>query len=118
MQLREIKGERALDVIAELITPLSEIMNDKNIKAITQSKDRLELIKVLLKDHKHSILTIMALLDGEEPENYEPNIVEIPMKLFNLLNDPDITQLFFSQAQTVGQTQSSSAMANTEAEEN
>lgn len=118
MQLKDIKGERALDIIADIIDPLTEIISDSNVRAMAKNKsDRPKLIKLLLKNHKTAILTIMALLDGAEPESYEPSIVEIPAKLFDLFNDPDISRLFFTQAQAV-QTQSSSAMASTEGEEN
>ena len=34
MKLSDIKGERALDVLADMIEPVAEIMGDKEIAAV------------------------------------------------------------------------------------
>lgn len=117
MRLSEIKGEKALDVIVELIDPLVEIVQDKTVRE-SANGDRTQFIKAIISNHKQSILHIMAVLEDKDPATYEPSLIDIPNKLIELTNDSDFAQLFFTQAQRVEQTVSFSATANTEESEN
>lgn len=98
MKLSDIKGERALDVIADLIDPVAEILGDKEISAALQSgKAHAKAIKLALKNHKRAVLDMMAAIDGEDPETYQPSLFVLPKRLLDLLNDPEVQQLFESQ---------------------
>ena len=100
MKLSEIKGEGALDVLADIIDPVAKICADTEIqKAVKANLPRLAIVKKLLKTHKREIIDIMAYLDGEDPEKYEVNLLTLPVKLLEILNDPDIAILFTSQSQ-------------------
>jgi hypothetical protein len=64
------------------------------------------------------MLEILAILNQQDPETYEPNLVEIPKMLLELLNDKELLDLFQSQAQTTEKTSSVSVMENIGASEN
>lgn len=114
-KLSEIKGEDALDVLADALGELSVIFGDQNFaKLVRGGASKMDAVKYLLKEHKKEVLTVMAIIEGENPDEYEPTIIEIPVKLLALLNDPDI-KLLFPSLETV--TSSGSAMENTEATE-
>lgn len=101
MKLSEIKGERALEVLADLIEPVAEILGDKEIVAVLQSgKAPAKAIKLALKNHKKAVLAMMAAIDGEDPETYQPSLFVLPKRLLDLLNDPEVQKLFASQETT------------------
>lgn len=112
-RLSEIKGEDALDVLADVLGELSVIFGDQDfVKLVRGGGSKMDVMKYLLKAHKKEVLRVMAVIEGENPEEYMPTVIEIPMKLIALLNDPDI-KLLFPSLETV--TSSGSAMENTEA---
>lgn len=115
MKISEIKGERALDLLAEMMDPITEILADKELKRIAANGTRIQLIKKILKDHKKSMITILALLDDQDPETYEPTLPEIPAKIMQVLNDPAFKSFFTSQGQSKDEASSGSAMENIEA---
>lgn len=117
MKISEIKGERALEVIADLIDPISEMLKDEEFKSIVKGDDRAKAVKYLLKSHKKNVLIILALINGENPETYEPTLVSLPMMLMDLLNDPDIAMLFGLRSQNTELASFGSAMENIEAPE-
>ena len=106
-------------MLADIIEPATEIFSDPKIEKVMKSKKakRMDVVKAILKGHKKSILTIMAILDEEDPETYEPTVIEIPMKLLALLNDPAFSDFFLSQGQEQEVKSSGSATENTEADE-
>jgi hypothetical protein len=114
MKLSEIKGEHALDVLADLLDPISEIVSDKEIATIIKSKmPKVKIIKPAIKNHKKAVIQALALLDGVPPEEYEVNLLTLPLKILEILNDPMIEELFSSQSQTMGSASSGSATENT-----
>lgn len=114
MRLSEIKGQEAIDALADLIKPATEIFSDKKVVELLRGQNKIEAIQVMLKTHGKAVIEMLAILDRQDPATYEPSIVTLPMKLLEFLNDPEVTELFFSQAQTEEQTSSSSVTANTE----
>jgi hypothetical protein len=116
MKLSDIKGEKALDVLADLLEPAAEIMGDKEVEAAYNSGQVLKAVKVAIKNHKKAVLNVLAITEGEDPETYQPNVFSLPAKLLEILNDPEIMGLFSWQGQTE-KTSSGSATENTEADE-
>lgn len=94
MKLSELKGEAALDVLAELIEPALEIMQDKELKAALEAKEAAKGIKIAIKNHKKAVIHIMAVVEGEDPDTYQPGVLDLPVKLLQLFNDPEIMGLF------------------------
>lgn len=100
MKISDIKGDDALDVIAEIIDPAIEIMGDNEIAICLKTNQTLKAVKFAIKKHKKAVKTILAVLDMKDPETYSPSVVTLPIKLLEVFNDPEIQSLFISQAQT------------------
>ena len=115
MKLSDYKGEEALDLIVELLDPITKIMSDKQIADAYQKVSKLEAIKIAIKNHKTEVIEILAILDGEDPKEYEVNIFTLPVKILQILNDPELIKLFGSQGQTGGAKSSGSVLENIEA---
>ena len=113
MKLSEYQGEAALDLLAELIEPVGEIMSDKEIGEVF-NKNRFKAIGLAIKNHKKSVMQILATLDGVPVEEYKCNVFSLPVKILELLNDPEMIQLFQYQGQTGDANSSGSASENTE----
>lgn len=118
MRLSDIKGEQALDAIADLIDPISDLAQDKILVGLIRARNKIEAVKLGLRKHQKSILAILAILNQQDIETYNPSLAEIPKMLLDLLNDKELLDLFSSQAETMEETSSSSAMENTGASEN
>ena len=113
MKLSEFKDDAALDLIADIIEPATEILADPAIKEAF-SRSKMAAIKVAIKSHKNAIREIMARLDGKNPEEYHFTALSLPVKLLSLLNDPNLQQLFTSSGQMEGENACSSASETTE----
>nr|DAG17641.1 MAG TPA: hypothetical protein [Caudoviricetes sp.] len=94
MKLSDIKGDRVLDVIADIIDPIANMVQDKDVAAMFKREAVPEGMKardffakrmrkglpVLLKGHKADIIAIMAAIEGVTPEQYAESL-DLP-KLF------------------------------------
>lgn len=119
MKLSEYKNEDALDLLADILDPLSEILMDEGVRNLTKNKEttKMQAVKYLLKEHKKPIIQIMAIMDGVPVDKYEVNFLSLPKKLLEILNDQELIDFFHSQGQMMEKDNSGSAMANTEAAE-
>lgn len=117
MRLSDIKGEDALNAMADLIDPISDIAQDKILVGLLRAKNMKEAVKLGLRKHQKAILEILAVLNQQDVATYEPNLAEIPKMLLDLLNDKELLNLFSSQAELTKETSSSSVMENIEASE-
>lgn len=116
MKLSEYKGEQALDVLADLIEPIAVIMADSEITNLAAAgAPYVKFVRPAIKNHKQEVLTILAILDGEDPKTYaeKVNLLTLPVKLFEILDDPEAARLFQSLEQK-NVTPSGSAMESTE----
>ena len=112
MRLSEIKGERTLEVIADLIDPIANIAEDKeasalfkkerppkgtDAKAFVVSRLRKGLPK-LLKGHKSDIVAILATLEGVSKEEYSASLTlhRLMKDCTELLTDEAFASLFIS----------------------
>lgn len=119
MKLSDYKNEDALDLLADIIEPTAKILTDKKIQAVFTGKkfNKMQVVKTLLKDHQHSIVEIMAALDGKTYDEYEFNIITGTKQLLELLNDEALISFFQSQGQMMVAESSGSATASTEGTE-
>ena len=113
MKLSEYHGEDALDILDDLIEPAGEIMSDKEIGEVFK-ENRFRAIGLAIKNHKKAVMQILATMDGVPVEEYKCSVFTLPVKILELLNDPDIVQLFTYQGQTGDANSSGSASENTE----
>ena len=124
MRLSDFKGEEALDVLADIIEPITSIISDADVQKLSKKKGTkpVEYVKPMIKNHKKELIEILARLDRKSVEEYTENLslVTLPMQVLDLINDPEVQSLFHSQEETkVTQLASSSpAMETTEAEGN
>ena len=99
MKLSDLKDEAALDALADLIEPSSEIMTDKEVVALFKSGQRTKAISKAIKNHKKAVITILAISEGENPEEYQPSVLSLPAKLLEIFNDKEMLDLFRLQGQ-------------------
>ena len=115
MRLSDFENEEALDLLADIIEPASEIMKDQEIVDIFRSgKPVLLAVAKVLKNHKKSAIEIVAAMHREEPGKVRFNAITLANDVLEILNDPQIQQVFTSQSQNKENTSSGSAMENTE----
>ena len=113
MKLSEYKNEDALDLLADLIEPVSVLMTDEKLKKmVADSAQRIDVAKYLLKAHKKEIIAVLARLNGADV--YDANIVDILTQVLDLINDPVLTDFFESQVRNWGGEISTPAMENIE----
>lgn len=117
MRLSDFKNEEALDLLVEILEPVSTVFSDEEVAVAYKEKGKLEAIKVAIKNHKKEVLEILALLDGKDPEKYEISFLALPIKLLQILNDPELADLFSSQGQMGEAISFGSVMENTEEKE-
>lgn len=86
MKLSEVRGERSLDVIAELIGPIMSIANDESVAKAFSSGSTADAVgkavPLLLRDHRGDIIAILAAIQGTPPEEYAEG-----MTIASLLSD-------------------------------
>ncbi len=128
MRLSDIKGDRTLEVIAEVIDPICNIVEDDAAMSMFRREKLPEgmepkkfllararkSLPVLLKKHKSDIIDILAAIEGVSPEQYQGvlNLVKLFKDATDLLTDEAFAELFISAQ---GETSSGSAPENTEA---
>ena len=113
MKLSDLKGERAIEVIADLIAPMANIAADAdNLKlfhnkrlegeSVEEAGQRLmkEKLPILLKTHKKDIVDILCAVNGTAPE--ELSLMEIISQIADLGNDKDFMGLFISAVSPTG----------------
>jgi len=118
MKIAEYTGVDAIELLADIMEPVSEILQDTEIFKVVQSgANNLKIVQVILKRHKEKVLEIMAIVDQEDPETYKPNIFVLPMRLIELFSQPEMRALFIGQGQKKDGERSGSATENTEVPE-
>lgn len=92
-KLSEIKGEEALDVIAEILVPITAIANDDEVKDGFETNVA-KCISIMLKKYKAEVMHILAVVDGKKDEDLDFDILELTGSLVELLNEPAVQSLF------------------------
>lgn len=125
MRLSDFKGEEALDVLADIIEPMTFILADEEIqkmrKEAAEKKINLPYIKFVtpaIRNHKPEIIQILARLQNQTVEEYTAglSLATLPMQVLEFINDPEIQKFFTSQSQSP-ETQSASSGSVTESTE-
>jgi len=112
MRLSDIKGECTLDVIAEIIEPITNIATD-DVAAAMFKREKLpegetakgfllnrakKSLPQLLKNHKSDIISILASIEGTSAAEYSEklNLVKLTKDFIDLMTDEAFTELFIS----------------------
>lgn len=121
MRLSDYKGEDALDVMADIIEPLANILADEEIQALSKQENTplIAMVKPAIKNHKKDLIAILARLENKPADEYAKtmNLFTLPKQVLDLVSDPEVQSLFQSQGQmqTNSAADLTSAMENTEA---
>lgn len=104
-KILDARGEEALDVLADLLDPVTEIATDPEISGMMQtggSATVAQLAAAVLRRHKSAVMQIMAIDDGKtaEEERGLLSAVTIPARLLRLLSNESVKELFFGAAGT------------------
>lgn len=112
MKLSNIKGDRVLDVIADIIEPIANIADDENASALFR-KEKLpdgmtpkgfllqrmkKSLPSLLKEHKADIIAILSSIEGVTVEEYAENLdlLKLTRDFIELITDEAFNALFIS----------------------
>ncbi len=125
MRLSDIKGDRTLDVIADIIDPIANIAEDETAAELFTRKKLPEgmtpkkfLLKrarksvpALLKGHKEDVITILSTIEGTSPESYKGalSLAKLFKDCVELLTDEVFISFFTSAESGEGATSSGSA---------
>ena len=88
MRLSDIKGDRVLDVIADTIDPIANMVQDKDVaamfkrEAVPEGMDARDFfaarmrkgVPALLKGHKSDIIAVLAAVEGVAPGQYAASL--------------------------------------------
>nr|DAT80067.1 MAG TPA: hypothetical protein [Caudoviricetes sp.] len=113
-KLSEYKDEEALDILADLIEPVSAIFADEEIREIVSKNKgtKAKAISIAIKRHKKEVISILATLDGVSVEEYHCSVLSLPVKLLEILNDKELTTFLALQSQNMEEQSSGSVMEN------
>ncbi len=121
MLLSEIKGEAAIDTLANLIEPVSAILADPDIKdAVEKKKPKLLIAKDLLKKHKKNAIEVLAALNQKTYEEYvkTASLGSILIETMTMLNDEELISFFNLQVENTGLSASGLLTGITKEKEN
>ena len=114
MRLSDFKDEKAIEVVAKLLVPIGNIAADKEMASVQKnSKHMGEFVSLLLQKHTQDVMTMLAVLNDQDPADYHCNAATVLSDTFQMISDPQLMSLFGLQRQTPAS--SGSASENTEA---
>lgn len=100
MRLSEFKDEKAIEVVAALMEPLSRITLSESVQQLyTKGAQSYEFAAVILKNNAKEIKDIFAILNGKDPKTYHCNAATILKDTISMFSDPDMMTLFGFQRQ-------------------
>lgn len=89
----DYKNEDAIELIADIMEPLSVVFTDEEIK---NEKNRMKAIAKALRKYKKEVVEILARIDNVPVENFECNALTLPARLLEIMNDKDIQDFLTS----------------------
>lgn len=132
MRLSDVKGDRTLDVIADIIDPIANIAEDKKAvdlfirkklpEGITTKQFLLkrarECVPALLKDHKADIISILSAIEGTSTEEYSGrlDLAKLFKDCWDLFTDEAFIDFFTFPQNEGGEDLSGSASGDTPVE--
>lgn len=120
-KLSEFKDDEAMDVLAEILDPMVNMMqNKKFVLAFKGDKkndiepNRVEAIKIAITDNRADVVKIMAVLNETPVEEFHYNLLTLPQMMVEMFNDKELIDFFGYQSETDSEIPSGSAMENIE----
>ena len=131
MRLSDVRGERTLDVIADIIEPVANIAKDKAMgelftrkpcpDGMTPTEFMLgrvsDNLPSILRSHKADIIAVLAAIDGTTPEEYAEgmDMMSLVRDVVELINDEVFTDFLASLSPTSGAAGSQSGSTEAQA---
>lgn len=83
MRLSDYKGEEALDVLADIIEPLTAIFADEEFRDLTKQKNTpvVKFVKPMIKNHKKELIEVLARLENKPVEEYKQGLTLMTLPL-------------------------------------
>lgn len=94
-KLSEIKGEEALDVLADMLVPITAIANDEEVRKGFDTNIA-TCASIALKKHKGDVIDMLTALDGRSKEEMlnDIDLLTLPSVLIEVLSEPAVRNLF------------------------
>lgn len=99
MKITEYENEKALEIMADLLEPMAEILGNEDTKKVFQTQPKIKIASYILKNHSKSIIKILAILDDVPVDEYKGNIVSMTSKVVEIMNDEAFSDFFTSSIQ-------------------
>lgn len=115
-RLSDYKGEEAIDLWADIIESVSEIIKDPELQNIANNVSVIDAAKYILKTHKKETCDVLLRID-DTPINGLNVLIRTVSVLSEIGEIPELADFFGMQGQNEVSESSGSAMENTEAEE-
>lgn len=114
MKLTDFKGNDAVEVLADIMLPVSTIVSDEEFQRRLKTKGTpiMQIVSYILKAHPDEVLDMYEPLTKEKREEATPT--KLIQLVLDIANDPELSSLFFSQEQTGVSIPSGSATESTE----
>lgn len=103
MKLSEFKGEDALNVLATIIKPVTEILNDKEIKAAwSKGADIAKCVEIAIKKHQKAVVIILSTMAEKSYEEYmkDATVFSITGQFVEMLNDQELINFLLPPLET------------------
>ena len=113
-KLSEYQDEEAIEVLGDLMEPAMTIFSDKEIVDGLKGAERMKVFHKILKTYPSEVKAILAALDRTPVEEYHCNVMTLPKKLLDFINDKELMSFFGLSAETDGETTSGSVTENIE----
>lgn len=99
-KISDYKGDSAIDLYAEILEPIGEILQDKEIsQALSNKKSIMQIVGIAFRKYKEAVKKIVLSVDDTEIDG--KNIFSRFTTIFiDVLNDKDFID-FFKQAEQV-----------------
>ena len=117
MKISEIRDEKAVEVLGDLIEPFMRILKSKEVQECAKKNISIELAQAMVKADPKAVLEILAICNQVPLEEYHPNPFEVIRDLAGVLMDEAVMSLFFSQEPKAVLTASGSVMDDTQEKE-
>lgn len=115
MKITDFKNEQALELMENIIDPVSEIFSDNNFKELARNKKtkKIALVKYALANHKKPIIEVLAALNGQSVEEYSGTVLTMTAQLLEIFNDEEMNNFFSSLVETKDEKSSTEPTENT-----
>lgn len=112
-KLSEYKDEEALELLADILDPITDILADQEVVKAFTKKSKLQGIGLAIKKHKRAVFECLAILEGVPVKDYHCNVITLPITILDIINDKDLIAFFGSQSQQMEEESSGSVTKTT-----